>query len=507
MEYVDGPDLATLRKAYAEVGDRVPVAAALHVALELCKGLDFAHRRGVIHRDISPSNVLLSMAGEVKIADFGIAKAVDSRSSLTMSRRIMGKWRYMSPEQTRGDPLDARSDIFSAGVVLQELLTGVPLFHGRNIDDIVQNICAMPVPQASVLRPELPAGLDAVLARALERNVEDRYANASDLVRDLTEVCFASKLVPTPNSLAEAIGQSFRDLAPTDTGEPRPAGPAAADDFIEAELARGQDGPESTRVTVQLGRQAGVPGQGRKGGPAVEAADFLGREATHTTFVRGNAGSDGLPVWERPTEISPPAPEPAIDPALAARAPARRGRWGAIAVLCALAVVGAVGLWALWPDEQEEAAVRPGQEPREPRSRPRLTVKNAPGTAFSPDLSRTAATERTAQQPHPDVAPVAVDAGSAPPDAAPPAALSDAGTPAAVDKRRKRVVRRGKIHIHSEPWAYIYLRGRKLGETPARGLELPVGRHRLELVNPVQQRRTTLWVDVPRDEPYQVELP
>ena len=150
MEYVDGPDLAALLKAYAERKQRISVGAAMHVAMELAKGLDFAHRRGVVHHDVSPSNILLSRAGEVKVADFGIAQAAaEAERSQRGARRIMGKWRYMSPEQTRGEKLDTRSDLFSAGVVMFELLTGERLFPGDDIETIVGHIRQMQIPRPS----------------------------------------------------------------------------------------------------------------------------------------------------------------------------------------------------------------------------------------------------------------------------------------------------------------------------------------------------------------------
>src|SRR5262249_6829702 len=116
MEYVDGPDLGRVLKAAAERCDSVPLGAAMHVAMEVCKGLDVAHARRVVHSDISPSNILLSRLGEVKIADFGIARAAadGGPGAVGGQSRVMGKWPYMSPEQTRGEPLDARSDLFSA---------------------------------------------------------------------------------------------------------------------------------------------------------------------------------------------------------------------------------------------------------------------------------------------------------------------------------------------------------------------------------------------------------
>ncbi|MBA3499832.1 MAG: serine/threonine protein kinase, partial [Deltaproteobacteria bacterium] len=150
MEYVDGLDLAAMLRKFKDEKRMVPLPAAFHIAIEIIRALDFAHSHNVVHRDVSPSNILISRAGEVKIADFGIAVAAQPhRLSGAGPKRVMGKWRYMSPEQTRGDTLDTRSDLFSAAAVLHELFTGDKLFPGEEAEAIVENIRSMPVPRTS----------------------------------------------------------------------------------------------------------------------------------------------------------------------------------------------------------------------------------------------------------------------------------------------------------------------------------------------------------------------
>ena len=119
MEFIDGLDLAALLRRNKENDRLVPLPAAFHIAIEILRGLDFAHHHGVMHRDVSPSNILLSRAGEVKIGDFGIAVAARPIAGpVGVARKVMGKWRYMSPEQARGDQLDTKSDLFSAASVI-----------------------------------------------------------------------------------------------------------------------------------------------------------------------------------------------------------------------------------------------------------------------------------------------------------------------------------------------------------------------------------------------------
>src|SRR5574338_230240 len=175
MEYVDGLDLAALLRKFKDEGRLVPLPAAFHIAIEIVRALDFAHQHNVVHRDVSPSNILISRAGEVKIADFGIAVAASPhrRAGGAGPRKVMGKWRYMSPEQARSDTLDTRSDLFSAASVLFELFTGQKLVPGEEAEDIIKNIESMPIPKTSSIRAGLPSRLDDILAGPLARKPID----------------------------------------------------------------------------------------------------------------------------------------------------------------------------------------------------------------------------------------------------------------------------------------------------------------------------------------------
>ncbi|HUQ07644.1 MAG TPA: serine/threonine-protein kinase [Kofleriaceae bacterium] len=230
MEYVDGLDLAALLRRFKERHERVPLPAAFQIAIELARGLDFAHTHGVVHRDVSPSNILLSKAGEVKIADFGIAVAAAPGRATTGGgrRKVMGKWRYMSPEQARGEQLDTRSDMFSAASVMYELFTGEKLFPGDEAEDILRNIHEMPLPRPSEVRRGLPARLDEILHQALARRPGDRPTRPAVMLRALTELTYESSIVTTALDVAEAVSYVV-DLS-TPTGK-------RLDDIIRAQLA------------------------------------------------------------------------------------------------------------------------------------------------------------------------------------------------------------------------------------------------------------------------------
>jgi serine/threonine protein kinase len=205
MERVHGPDLRQLLRT-----GRLPVAVAAHIAAEILRGLRHAHeqgtggRGGVLHRDISPHNVLLSWNGEVKVSDFGIAKAMDGRGA-SFSGRVKGKLSYMSPEQARGLRLDARSDLFAVGVVLHELLTGRSLFRSGPVAEVLACLMSQPIPKPSSSAPMVPAPVDAVVLRLLARDREARYASADAALEALS----ASGALAADG--ADAVATTLRD--------------------------------------------------------------------------------------------------------------------------------------------------------------------------------------------------------------------------------------------------------------------------------------------------------
>jgi tRNA A-37 threonylcarbamoyl transferase component Bud32 len=230
MEFVDGLDLAAMLRKFKDERRQVPLPAAFHIAIEIIRALDFAHSHNVVHRDVSPSNILISRAGEVKIADFGIAIAASPhRDGGTGPRKVMGKWRYMSPEQARGDTLDTRSDLFSAASVMYELFTGDKLFPGDEAEDIIKNIETMPIPRMSALRPGMPSRLDEVLGLALARKPIDRPSRPASILRSLIELSYESSIMATALDVAEALA--------TVIPAKRQSGRGALDDVIRRQLA------------------------------------------------------------------------------------------------------------------------------------------------------------------------------------------------------------------------------------------------------------------------------
>jgi serine/threonine-protein kinase len=197
MEYVRGKDLLRLLRALTQCSSEapwLPELQAAHVAREVCRGLMHAHERTdesgtatpIVHRDVSPQNIMLSYDGQVKLVDFGIAKALDTMKDETRSGALKGKFAYMAPEQVGGRASPSpQSDIFSTGVLLHEMLTGRRLFKGHNDYDTLERVQRMKVPLPSQLNPAVSSELDRITMHALERDRDRRYARAALMARDL----------------------------------------------------------------------------------------------------------------------------------------------------------------------------------------------------------------------------------------------------------------------------------------------------------------------------------
>jgi len=224
MEYVRGRDLAeTMRTLWARVGPPRPELVS-YVGREMCRALDYAHhltdekgkQLGMIHRDVSPSNVMLSFEGAVKLLDFGIAKALggDGGEEGTQKGTLKGKFAYMAPEQTRGADVDHRIDVFATGIVLHEVLTGRRLFKGENDLQTVEKVRQCEVPPPSLQNPLCPPELDAIVMQALARDPDHRFQHASEMAEALDDIVHVTRFQPT--HLAGLLRDLFPGEAPTD---------------------------------------------------------------------------------------------------------------------------------------------------------------------------------------------------------------------------------------------------------------------------------------------------
>jgi serine/threonine protein kinase len=218
MECVEGKDVKLILRKLAERRKLLPREFAVYIAMEAAKGLDYAHKRttlqgqplNIVHRDVSPSNLLVSYHGEVKVADFGIVKAANTVES-TDAGTLKGKFEYMSPEQAQGLELDRRSDIFSLGIILWEMLTGRRAFKSESEIRTLERIKTVDIEYPSAVNPQVPARLDEIVMRALAKDPDDRHQDARELHADLIEFLYPASPDLTQQSLAHFMTELFSE--------------------------------------------------------------------------------------------------------------------------------------------------------------------------------------------------------------------------------------------------------------------------------------------------------
>jgi eukaryotic-like serine/threonine-protein kinase len=231
MEFVDGRTLRDIVKTEGPL----PGQRAMEIMADVCAALDFSHRHGIVHRDVKPANVMITRNGAVKVMDFGIARAVaDGQAAVTQTAAVIGTAQYLSPEQARGEAVDARSDVYAAGCVLFELLTGEPPFTGDSpVAVAYQHVREDPKPP-SALNPRVTPALDAVVLKAMAKGAANRYQSAAEMRTDLVRVLSGQRpLAPMvmTDEMRTAVMSAGRPQVPPQGGRHRPT--ALADDYDE----------------------------------------------------------------------------------------------------------------------------------------------------------------------------------------------------------------------------------------------------------------------------------
>ena len=274
MEYIGGRDLTQVLRRCQKSNLRIPVPHAVYIAARIAEGLDFAHRLvgpdgrplNIVNRDVSPSNVRLAYTGDVKLLDFGIAQALMKFTSEIGV--LKGKFSYMSPEQIRGMPVDARTDIFSTGIILHEMLTTEKLFRGDTEFALMEKVRKADVDPPSRFNRRVTPELDAIVLKALARDVADRYQTAAELHRDLTQLLASYRF--DPRELREFMRKEFRREYLKEEEEAQqalsasPEGPRAADDEPEpiTAVSRRRLVAPTADVAQPPGGPAGLPHPG-----------------------------------------------------------------------------------------------------------------------------------------------------------------------------------------------------------------------------------------------------
>jgi serine/threonine protein kinase len=449
MELIRGVDLRRLMES-----GLLPVAISVHIAAEMLRGLDYAHelehrgrRLGIVHRDVSPHNVMISWDGAVKLVDFGIAKAV-AATGASRSGTVKGKVAYMSPEQASALELDGRTDIFAVGVVLHELLAGERLFRGSTEPEILARLLTQPIPRPVELAPHTPLDLDAVVMRMLERDRDVRYPTAHAALEALLATSATSPRAGL--ELAELLAARFPGESThrrTTASKPPPDRPAP----IRVAASPGSADPVSPLTAT-------FPA------PATPAEPAASRTAS------------------QPISASPIAAEPIARPR-------RTGRWKA-AVLVAIAG-GALATGVLLARRQQSKRHSAAME-QAPRVEQAASGEAPPGEKARPGEKAPPA-EQTPSQPTPTTAappaPAPTSAASPPAGETSPASETERGS----DRGRKASP--GILDVAVSPWAHVTVDGVEYGQTPKK-IPLSPGSHRVVLRNDELGKSKTVKVKI-----------
>ncbi|MEZ4266007.1 MAG: serine/threonine-protein kinase [Myxococcota bacterium] len=308
MEYVEGADLKAIVERGLKSGHPLGPAQCVWIMMELAKGLHYAHTKeyngqplNIVHRDISPHNVIMSHSGEVKLMDFGIAKAAQ-RSTKTLAGTVKGKCAYMSPEQARGKPLDGRSDLFALGIMLWEMLTHKRLFLGDSDFETLSNVLKADVPLPSTVNPEVPKELDAIVLKALAKDRDQRHASVEEFGRELTRWFYSNVHDLESVSLKPYLHEIFREdierLRGEYTEERQMTIDASSAGLPAASNAPGAAAAAASAMPLPSDRTVALPNGGD-----IQAAETLldgslsqGQVEAALAASRGQVSSDGATV-------------------------------------------------------------------------------------------------------------------------------------------------------------------------------------------------------------------
>jgi serine/threonine-protein kinase len=375
MDYVEGCSLADLQTRLR--GD-LPVAAVLHIVIDALEGLQAAHsvtgddgeRLGLVHRDISPGNVLIGVEGTARITDFGVAKLEQAAGARTRSSERKGKFAFMSPEQVLDDEVDHRADLFSMGVVLWNALTGRALFGRRNDGIAIHKVLNMPIARPSSVSDRCPAWLDEVCMRALQRDPDRRYQSASEMSSVIREIAAAEAAGGSPRAVSEVVQRAFAEelesrrlmLRSATTGAKAQATETAS--RARAVTSLPTFAPLVTESEWTASPLSDARREGLRRRPLLLWLASVGLVALVSAGVLVGARllrDEGAEVADRGGEPSPPAPETSPPPARAARPAAEAANQPQPAPITAASIQSPA------PEPVAEPAPAPGSVGREAR--------------------------------------------------------------------------------------------------------------------------------------------
>ncbi len=322
MEYIPGKDMRAIFDRCRKKGEPAPIPLVAYCVAKMCEGLDYAHRKkdgmgrdlNIVHRDISPQNILISFEGEVKVIDFGIAKAA-GKATKTQAGILKGKFGYMSPEQIRGLPLDRRSDVFAIGVCLYEMLTGERLFVGDSDFSVLEKVRKAEVAPPSTYNRRIPEQLEKIVLKALARDVDERYQYASELGDDLQRFLITNDAIFGRKDLMQYMKSTFAEEVEREKQRLAEYASIKPPEGMLSAIEAGFSGSSSASSTLPPVSQPAPP-------PSLTPVETP--RAVGATAVMGPAGSGGEAIRRTPSltalpklTAAAPAPTPKDDEAAA----------------------------------------------------------------------------------------------------------------------------------------------------------------------------------------------
>jgi eukaryotic-like serine/threonine-protein kinase len=376
LEHVHGRDVRGIFDRCRQLGEVMPIAQACFVAMKICEGLDYAHNKrdqaghelALVHRDVSPQNILISFEGEVKLIDFGIAKAADLGNA-TQSGILKGKFGYMSPEQVRGDAVDRRSDVFSCGIVLYELLTGERLFVGESDFSTLEKVRNVELLPPSTYNRKIPDELERIVLKALTKEPGDRYQNAIDLHDELQAFVYTAGEFYSRKDLAGWMKKAFTKEIEDETAKLESYRQLKAPVPVSVEVAAGSAAPRAVVSTASVpARKPTPPGSATKPPPP----PMPSRSQPMPVIVVPPVASPAAPAAGAPAAVAA-TPVAAASPSAPTRRPQRATDSG-------------------WDDDEIETRIYDSEdeEPR-PKVSGRHNLPLQPPVSSSPAISLAAA--------------------------------------------------------------------------------------------------------------------
>ena len=313
FEFVDGKTIKAIFDRSVQKGDKPPLSHVVYIFARIGEGLAYAHARkdaagapvSIVHRDVSPQNIVISFNGDVKLIDFGIAKA-KGKLSRTEAGAIKGKYGYMSPEQIQGSLVDQRTDVFSLGICMWELLTLQRLYDAPNEIMVLQQIRTSVIPPPSTLNPAVAPELDRIVCKALAKNVDERYRSAKELYRDLNLLSKDTNDVATRGQIAQYMRRTFPEVTPPRELSINEGGVEGAGDDVSTAVG----GSPLLRASARSGRKSEEPvamSADNKGGSDLDVFEGLGKKS--------NARPSAMPA-SAPRGNGPSAPPPSMPPSI-----------------------------------------------------------------------------------------------------------------------------------------------------------------------------------------------